>query len=68
MAVTAGGARLLLGAGPSNGACYSGPALTAQLIDGATGEILDELPPSPRTLDDEVIRIVYGSGEVWCAR
>jgi WD40 repeat protein len=68
LAVTAGGARLLLGARPSNGACYSGPGLTVQMIDGQTGAILDELPPDPRALDDEVTRLVYGSGEVWCAR
>jgi hypothetical protein len=67
LAVTAGGARLLLGAGP-DASCYSGPGLTVQVIDSQTGEILDDLPPDPMTLDDEVTRLVYRSGEVWCAR
>jgi hypothetical protein len=68
IAVTAGGSRLLLGADPSSAPCYSGPQLTLQVVDGQTGEILDELPPSPRALDDEATRIMYGNGEVWCAR
>jgi hypothetical protein len=66
-AVTPGGARVLSGAFPSNLSCYAGPGFALRVQDGATGEVLDLLPPAPSSLDGAATRIAYGT-QVWCAR
>jgi hypothetical protein len=68
IAVTAGGARLLLGGGAAGASCYFGPELTVQVLDSQTGELLDDLPPRPSAVDDEATRILYRTGDVWCER
>jgi hypothetical protein len=66
-AVTGGGARVVTGALPSNLACYAGPGFPVRVQDGATGEVLDELPPGPTSFDDGATRVAYGA-QLWCAR
>jgi hypothetical protein len=73
-AVTAGGARVLTGALPANLACYAGPGFTLRVQDGASGAVLDELPPwptlfpaDPSGIDEDATRIAYGT-QLWCAR
>ena len=65
-AVASAGGRVLVGGYPAV-ACYSGHLFAAEVRDGATGDLLDELPPWPGSIADDLTTIAYGA-EVWCAR
>lgn len=62
-AATSGGAEVLIGAAVS-AACYAGPAYQT-LLEDASGEVLDALPPGGTPASDNLARLSFGT-EVWC--
>lgn len=67
LAITPDAARILLAAGPGNGACYSGPRFQVHVNDVATGSLIDALPPGLSSSDADANTLAYGA-QIWRAR
>jgi hypothetical protein len=66
LAVSTGARRVLVGA-YQNASCYAGHEFSVEVRDGATGDLLDQLPPRVRSSGGDLTRIAYDS-QIWCAR